>query len=66
MLLMKSCRQTAICGAESLLNSRPIIYIRSNPNDLTPLTPTRFIVDQLGGHFDPEATELDQTFNPRN
>ncbi len=28
---------TAICGAEGLLNSRPITYVSSNPDDLVPL-----------------------------
>ena len=57
--------QTAMCGAESLLNSRPITYVSSDPNDLIPLTPNHFIVGQLGGQFAPEASELEQVFNPR-
>ena len=41
---------TAICGAESLLNSRPITYVSSDPSDLTPLTPNHFLC-QLGGMY---------------
>ena len=39
---------TAICGAEHLLNSRPITYVSSGLNDLTPLTPSHFLVGQFG------------------
>lgn len=35
---------TAICGAEKLLNSRPITYVSSNPDDLSPLTPNHFLM----------------------
>ena len=31
-------------GAERLLNSRPIPYVSSDPNDLSPLTPSHFLV----------------------
>ena len=34
---------TAICGV-GLLNSRPITYVSSDANDLTPLTPNHLIV----------------------
>ena len=33
---------TAIYGVEGLLNSRPITYVSSDPNDLVPLTPNHF------------------------
>ena len=55
---------TAICGAEKLLNSRPITYVSSDSNDLCPLTPNHFIHGQVGGTFAVEATE-EETFNPR-
>jgi hypothetical protein len=42
---------TAICGAEKLLNSRPITYVSSDSNDLCPLTPNHFIHGQVGGTF---------------
>lgn len=35
---------TAVVGAEGLLNSRPIIFVSSDANDPTPLTPNHFIV----------------------
>ena len=54
---------TAICGAESILNSRPITYVSADANDLTPLTPNHFLC-QLGGSFSPEALN-DQVINPR-
>ena len=46
---------TAICGAERLLNSRPITYVSSDATDLCPLTPDHFIHGQLGGKFAAEA-----------
>ena len=48
---------TAICGAESLINSRPITYVSADINDLTPLTPNHFLVGSLGGDFAPEIAE---------
>ena len=56
---------TAICGAERLLNSRPITYVSSDPNDLSPLTPSHFLVGEIGGRFAPEALDREQTYNPR-
>ena len=56
---------TAICGAERLLNSRPITYVSSDPNDLSPLTPSHFLVGEIGGPFAPEALDREQTCNPR-
>ena len=56
---------TAICGAERLLNSRPITYVSSDPNDLSPLTPSHFLVGEIGGPFAPEALDCEQTYNPR-
>ena len=56
---------TAICGAERLLNSRPITYVSSDANDLTPLTPNHFIIGQLGGIFAPEVLEEAEVYNPR-
>ncbi len=58
--------QTAICGAEKLLNSRPITYVSSDVNDPVPLTPNHLIIGQLGGVFAPEALDHDEVYNPRN
>ena len=58
--------QTAMCGAERLLNSRPITYVSSDPNDPSPLTPNHFLVGQIGGVFAPEATDQVEVNNPRN
>ena len=55
---------TAICGAEKLLNSRPITYVSLDSKDLCPLTPNHFIHGQLGGAFAADATE-EEAFNPR-
>ena len=55
---------TAICGAESLLNSRPITYVSSDCNDIYPLTPNHFIHGQAGGKFAEEATQ-EEIYNPR-
>ena len=56
---------TAICGAERLLNSRPITYVSSDPNDLSPLTPNHFLVGQIGRSFAPEALDQTEVYNPR-
>jgi hypothetical protein len=56
---------TAICGAERLLNSRPITYVSSDPNDLSPLTPNHFLVGQIGGSFAPEALDQTEVYNRR-
>ena len=56
---------TAIVGAEGQLNSRPITYVSSDANDLTPLTPNHFIVGQLRGQYAPEALDVDEACNPR-
>ena len=55
---------TAICGAERLLHSRPITFVSSDPNDLSPLTPNHFLVGQVGGKFAPEALDREEVFNP--
>ena len=39
--------ETAIVGAEGQLNSRPITYVSSDVDDLTPLTPNHFWWDNL-------------------
>ena len=57
--------QTAIAGAEDQINSRPITYISSDVNDLTPLTPNHFIVGRLGGQYAPEALDVQEARNPR-
>ena len=55
---------TAICGAEKLLNSRPITYVSSDPQDLTPLTPNHFLVGEVGGIFAPEAMDKVEAYHP--
>lgn len=55
---------TAICGAENLLNSRPITVISSDSNDLSPLTPCHFLTGQIGGKFAPEVNR-EEIFDPR-
>ena len=55
---------TAIIGAESLLNSRPLTYQTANVEDDVPLTPNHFLHGQMGGTFAPEL--VDQTaFSPQ-
>ena len=55
---------TAMVGAEGLLNSRPITYQSSNPDDPEPLTPNHFLFNQVGGQFAPESVDT-EPFNPR-
>ena len=50
---------TAICGAEEMINSRPITYVSADTNEPTPLTPNHLIVGQIWGRFAPEAVELE-------
>jgi hypothetical protein len=54
---------TAICGAEKMINSRPITYVSADPNDLSPLTPNHLIVGQIGGRFAPEAVDKEEVYN---
>lgn len=57
--------QTSICGAERLLNSRPITYVSSDLQDLSPLTPNHFLVGKIGGSVVPEALDHKQVYNPK-
>ena len=55
---------SAFVGAEGLMNSRPLTYQSSNPNDEEVLTPNHFLFGQIGGVFAPES--VDETiFSPR-
>ncbi|XP_050527987.1 uncharacterized protein LOC126898083 [Daktulosphaira vitifoliae] len=47
---------------EAVLNSRPLISLSSNPNDLTPLTPAHFII----GQSLLDIPEPDMTSTPQN
>ncbi len=55
---------TAVIGAESLLNSRPLTYQSADPLDNTPLTPNHFLHGQMGGQFAPETVDSTE-FSPR-
>ena len=46
--------QTALTEVESLLNARPLTYTSSDCRDDSPLTPSHFIIGQLGGPLAPE------------
>ena len=56
---------TAMCGAEHLLNSRPLTYVSADANDVCPLTPNHFIVGRMGGSFAAEVCDNEEAFNPR-
>ncbi len=58
--------ETAIVGAEGELNSRPITYVSSDVDDLTPLTPNHFLVGQLGGQYAPEAFDVEESRDLRS
>ena len=52
--------QTAFCGAESLLNSRPLTIPSSDARDEPPLTPNHFLTGRAGEHtsmFDGDTTK---------
>ena len=48
---------TAFCGAEALINSRPLTYQSANIKDNVPLTPNHFLHGQMGGQFAPEVVD---------
>lgn len=48
---------TVFVGVEDLLNSRPLTYQTSNPNDVVPLTPNHFIHGRAGSKTAPEAVD---------
>jgi len=50
---------TAFTGAEALINSRPLTYQTTNPDDDGPLTPSHFLHGQIGGQFAPEKMTED-------
>ncbi|XP_065192504.1 uncharacterized protein LOC135823588 [Sycon ciliatum] len=55
---------SALVGAESLINSRPLTYQSSHPLDETPLTPNHFLFGQMGGVFAPSTVDH-TSFNPQ-
>ena len=57
--------QSAIKEADSLMNSRPLSYKGTDPRDEPVLTPSRFLIGQLGGQLAPQVTD-ELAFNPNN
>ena len=55
---------SAVVGAESLINSRPLTYQSTNATNPTPLTLNHFLRGQLGGRFAPDCVDV-VAFNPR-
>ena len=51
--------QSAVVGAEGLINSRSLTYQSSHPEDPTPLTPNHFLVGQMGGNFAPDCVDTE-------
>lgn len=49
--------ETAIIGAESLLNSRPLTTVSGDQNDELVLTPNHFLIGQMGGELAPESVD---------
>ena len=55
---------TAFCGAEALMNSRPLTYQSASIKDNIPLIPNHFLHGQAGGQFAPKV--LDEVgFDPK-
>lgn len=48
---------TAVVGAESLINSRPITYQTTHLEDECALMPNNFLHGQIGGQFVPETVD---------
>ena len=55
-IMIKSAK-TSFCGAEALINSRPLTYQSANVRDNVPLTPNHFLHGQMGGQFAPEVVD---------
>ena len=55
--------QTAFTGAEALINSRPLTYQTTHPQDETPLTPNHFLLGQIGGIFATDSLD-ETTYHP--
>ena len=55
---------TAFTGAEALINSRPLTYQSSHPQNDNPLTPNHFLHGQAGGIFAPDTVDSSD-FHPR-
>ena len=56
---------TAVVEVERILNSRPLSYCRSDPNNEHVLTSNHFLYGQMGGQLAPRVID-DIAFNPRN
>lgn len=56
--------QTALKEVEALMNSRPLSYEGTDPHDEPVLTPSHFLIRQLGGQLAPQVTD-EIAFNPR-
>lgn len=55
---------TALVEVEGMLNSRPLLYCSSDPDDEPVLTPNHFLLGQMGGPLAPYGTE-ELAYNPR-
>ena len=55
---------TAVIGAESLINSRPLTYQSANPDDNVPITPNHFLHGRIGGEFAPDSVDTED-FQPK-
>jgi len=56
---------TAVLEVEGILNSRPLTYCSSDPNDEHVLTPNHFLYGQAGGQLAPRVIG-NIAFNPKN
>ena len=48
---------TAFCGAEALMNSKPLMYQSADIKDNITFTPNHFLHCQMGGQFAPEVID---------
>ena len=49
--------QTVFTGADSLLNFRPLTTVSGEVNDETALTPSHFLIGQMGGELAPDTVD---------
>ena len=57
--------QTAFCQAESMINSRPLTPLSSDPKDSPPLTPAHFLVGNVRTELEPAADGTESTHQKR-
>ena len=56
---------TAMCQAEDIVNSRPLTFVNSDPNDFSVITPSMFVTGRMDNQVFPEVIDH-QGFDQRD